>query len=121
MIFNPILPGGQVHVPLGQRHPVAGRRPPGQPGLRHGPPQLCDEQLIHQPDSGPDQPLDRGPQVGRVHAAQEARRGGGAPASRPPRRQADRADAHPGQLHQRARRGTLQAGSLQILGCRVVK
>jgi hypothetical protein len=37
------LPGGQEHLP-------AGRRPPGEPGLRHRPSELRDVELVHQPD-----------------------------------------------------------------------
>ena len=36
--------GGQVRVPDGQLDLPAGRRPPGQPRLRHRPPELCHEQ-----------------------------------------------------------------------------
>ena len=38
--------------PDGHAHLHAGRRPPGEPGLRHRPPQLRDEQQLLQPDAG---------------------------------------------------------------------
>merc|ERR1711974_323273 len=45
--------GGQVHAPKWQEPDPAGRGPPGQPGLRHGPPQLCHVCLLLQPGSRP--------------------------------------------------------------------
>jgi voltage-gated potassium channel Kch len=44
--------GGHVHLPRRPQHLHAGRRPAGEPGLRHGPPQLRDEQQLRQPDAG---------------------------------------------------------------------
>ena len=44
--------GGHVHLPRRQQHLRPGRRPPGEPGLRHRPPQLRDEQQLRQPDAG---------------------------------------------------------------------
>jgi S-adenosylhomocysteine hydrolase len=57
--------GGDAEIPLGGNqtpgpphldkeepvHPDAGGRPPGQSGLRHRPPELCDEQQLLQPDA----------------------------------------------------------------------
>jgi len=49
-------PGRRVHLSRRAHDISSGGRAPGQPGVRHRPPQLCDEQLIHQPDPGPDRP-----------------------------------------------------------------
>ena len=46
--------GGHVHLPRRPQHLHPGRRPPGEPGLRHRPSQLRDEQQLLQPDAGPD-------------------------------------------------------------------
>ena len=51
----------------------------------------------------------------RVRAAQAARREGGPPAPRRPRREAHRAHARAGRLHRRAGRGPLQARPLPLL------
>ena len=40
-----------------QRDLPAGRRPPGEPGLRHRPPELRDVELVLQPDAGADRPV----------------------------------------------------------------
>ena len=42
--------GRSVHLPGRQAHHAARPRPPGEPGLRHRPPQLRDVELVHQPD-----------------------------------------------------------------------
>ena len=48
----------QVHVPERQQHLRAGRRPAGESGLRHRPPELCHEQQLLQPDAGAARPLE---------------------------------------------------------------
>ena len=50
--------GGQIHVPGRQQPLHARRRPPGQPRLRHRPPELRHVQLVHQPDARPNRPLE---------------------------------------------------------------
>ena len=45
------------HLPRRQAHHPAGRGPPGEPRLRHRPPELRDVQQLHQPDAGPDRAL----------------------------------------------------------------
>ena len=47
-------PGGPLLVEERAPHHHSGRGPAGQPGLCHGPPQLRDEQLLHQPGAGAD-------------------------------------------------------------------
>ena len=47
-----------VHFPRRQQHLRAGGRPAGQPGLRHRPSQLRDEQQLLQPDAGAARPLE---------------------------------------------------------------
>ena len=65
------------HITLAQRQPdhPAGGRPSGEPGLRHRPPQLRDEQLLHQPGAGSDRAVHQGQRVrqGGVRAAQAPR------------------------------------------------
>ena len=47
-------PGGPRDLPGRQAHHPAGQGPPGEPGLRHRPPELRDVQLLRQPDHRPD-------------------------------------------------------------------
>ena len=79
--------------PRRPQHLHAGRRPPGEPGLRHRPSQLRDEQQLLQPDAGAARPVEeQGRLQGRrLHAAEEARRGSRAAAPRKDRREADHA------------------------------
>jgi adenosylhomocysteinase len=42
----------------------AGRRPPGEPRLRHRPPELRDVEQLHQPGAGPDRPVE---EQGELH------------------------------------------------------
>ena len=59
--------------PDGHAHLSAGRGPPGEPGLRHGPPVLRDVQLLHQPVPGADGALARETAQGRgLHAARSS-------------------------------------------------
>jgi adenosylhomocysteinase len=46
--------GGPRRLPGRQAHHPAGRGPPGEPGLRHGPPVLCHELVVRQPDDRAD-------------------------------------------------------------------
>ena len=50
--------GGHVHLPRRPQHLRAGRRPPGEPGLRHRPSELRDEQQLRQPDAGAARPVE---------------------------------------------------------------
>ncbi len=63
--------GGPHHLPGQQAHHPAGRGPPGEPGLRHRPPQLRDELFVRQPGAGAGGDLRQPEQVqaGRLHAA----------------------------------------------------
>ncbi|MEN9862173.1 MAG: hypothetical protein RLZZ515_2655, partial [Cyanobacteriota bacterium] len=54
-----VLPSGNRIILLEQDHP-AGRGPSGEPGLRHRPPQLRDEQLLHQPGVGSNRAVHQG-------------------------------------------------------------
>src|SRR5690606_16878690 len=95
----------------------AGRGPPGEPGLRHRPPELRDVQLVLQPDPGPDRPVgQQGPlRAQGLHAAQAAGRGSGAPAPGEDRREADETHPGTGRLHRRAGGGSVQARALPLL------
>ena len=77
-----------------QQHLPAGRRPPGEPRLRHRPPQLRDEQQLLQPDAGAARPVEeQGHLQGRrLHAAQEAGRRSRPAAPGKDRREADHLD-----------------------------
>ncbi len=44
--------------PDGHEHLRAGRGAAGEPGLRHGPSELCDEQQLCQPDAGAARPVE---------------------------------------------------------------
>ena len=93
------LPGRPPH------HPAVGR-PPGEPRQRHGPSELRDVGVVHQPDAGADRAVrqQQGRQVQEesLRAAEVARREGRAAASRQDRREAHRAARRPGRLHRRA-------------------
>ena len=43
-----------IIFPDGKRIILLAEGPPGEPGLRHRPPELRDDQQLHQPDAGPD-------------------------------------------------------------------
>lgn len=47
-------PGGSLHIEEWPSHYTASRRQTGQLGLCHGSPELCYEQLLHQPSAGTD-------------------------------------------------------------------
>ena len=87
--------GRRDRVPRRQAHHPAVRRPPGESRQRHGPSELRDVGVVHQPDAGADRAVDQSRQVREegLHAAQAPRREGRAAASRQDRRQADQAVA----------------------------
>jgi hypothetical protein len=95
--------------PDGKRDDPARRGPPGEPGLRHGPPELRDERELHQPDDRPDRPVGE-PQAngkyekGNVYTPAEGagREGRAATTWRAARREADEAFEEAGRLHRRA-------------------
>jgi adenosylhomocysteinase len=102
----------------GQAHHHAGQGPPGEPGLRHRPPELCDELELRQPDPGPGGTV-RAPGALRrrpgLCAAQAPRREGRAPAADDAERRADRAERCPGRLHRRGQGRSVQGRQLPVL------
>ena len=109
--------GGYVHLPGWPQHLHAGRRPPGESGLRHRPSELRDEQQLLQPDAGAARSVEeQGHLQGRrLYAAEEAGRRSRAAAPGKDRREADDADQEAGRLSRRAGGGSVQAGSLPVL------
>ena len=87
--------GGPLHLRRRPLDPPAGRRPPGESGLRHGPSVVRDVQQLHEPGPGPACPLDRDGEVpaGRPLPAQASRRRGRPAAPRSAWREAHEADA----------------------------
>jgi hypothetical protein len=76
--------GRPRHLPRWQAHHPAGQGPPGEPGLRHRPPQLCDELQLRQPDHRADRAVHQERRIRRrqgLCAAQAPGRKGGAPAA----------------------------------------
>ncbi len=53
----------EVEFPDGKKIIVLAGRPPGEPGLRHGSPELRDDRQLHQPGAGPDRTVDQQGQV----------------------------------------------------------
>ena len=80
--------GRRDRVPRRQAHHPSVRRAAGQSRQRHGPSELRDVVVVHQPDAGADRAVDQSRQVPEegLHAAEAARREGGAAASRQDRR-----------------------------------
>ena len=109
--------GRPLHLPRRPLDPPAGRRPAGEPGLRHGPSVVRDVQQLHEPGPGPACPLDRDGEVsaGRPLPAQAARRRGRPVAPRAARREAHEADAQAGRVLERAGQRAVQAGLLPVL------
>ena len=109
--------GGYVHFPGRAQHLHAGRRTPGEPGMRDRPSELRDEQQLFEPDAGAARSVEEQGhlQSGRLHAAEEAGRGSGAAAPGKDRREADHADQEAGRLPGRAGGRSVQAGSLPVL------
>src|SRR5690606_39148369 len=95
----------------------AQRGAPHEPRQRHRPPELRDEQLVHQPGARPARAVDQPRRLrdGRVRAAEDPRREGGAPAPRLARCGAHRAHARAGGVHRGSRRGAVQGGPLPVL------
>ncbi|CAA9320562.1 MAG: Adenosylhomocysteinase, partial [uncultured Gemmatimonadaceae bacterium] len=93
------------------------RGAPAQPGLRHRPPELRDERVVHQPGDGADRAVRQRGQVREegVRAPQAPRREGRPPAPRQARREAHQAHRGPGRLHRRAGGGAVQAGGVPLL------
>ena len=87
--------GRRDRVPRRQAHHPAVRRPSGESRQRHGPSELRDVVVVHQPDAGADRTVDQPGQIPEegLHAAEAPRREGGAAASRQDRRQAHQAFA----------------------------
>ena len=83
----------EIEFPDGHRIILLSEGTAGQSRQRHGPSELRDERLLHQPDAGADGAVDQpeGLQERGLYAAEAARREGGAAASRQGRRQADQA------------------------------
>ncbi len=100
--------------PFGHR---AVRGPAAEPGQRHRPPVVRDEQQLRQPDDRPDRAVDQERRVRQrgVPPAQAPRREGGPHPRRGARRKPDQADQGPGRIPRRRRRGPVQAGPLPLL------
>ena len=83
----------EIEFPDGKRIILLVRGPAREPRQRHGPPELRDVLLLHQPDAGADRAVHQPGQVREegLHAAQAPRREGRAPAPRQDRRQAHQA------------------------------
>ena len=114
--------GGPVPVPGRAHHFPPGRGTAGESGLRHRPPQLRDEQQLLQPDAGADRLVEESRQVsaGRVHAAQEAGRRSGAPASGEDRREIDYFVGETGGIPGRVGGRAVQGGALPVLSVKLV-
>ena len=102
----------EQHQAAGRRDPISRRpshpsslgRPAGQSRQRHGPSELRDVVVVHQPDAGADRAVDQSGQIPEqgLCAAEDARRESGAAASRQDRREADQAVRQAIDLYQRA-------------------
>ncbi|CAA9344762.1 MAG: Adenosylhomocysteinase, partial [uncultured Gemmatimonadaceae bacterium] len=88
-----------------------------QPRLRHRPPELRDERVVHQPGDGADRALRQRGQVRAqgVRAPQAPRREGRAAAPRQAGREAHPAHPRPGRLHRRPGGRAVQAGDVPLL------
>ena len=102
--------GRRDRVPGRQAHHPAVRRPAGEPRQCHGPSELRDVVVVHQPDAGADRVVDQPEEVREegLHAAEASRREGRAAASRQDRRQADEIVGQAGDLYRRPRRRPVQ-------------
>src|SRR5438067_1881259 len=109
--------GRRDRVPGRQAHHPALRRPAGESRQRHGASELRHVELLHQSNAGADRALHPSGQVRKkgLHAAQAARREGGAAAPRQDRREAHAHVGKAGGLYRRAGRGTLQVRSVPVL------
>ena len=84
---------------------------------RHGPSELRDVVVIHQPDAGADRAVDPSRQIPEqvLCAAENARRESGAAASRQDRRQADETFRQAVDLYRHPGRRAVQGGSVSVL------
>ena len=91
--------------------------PPAEPRQRHGPPELRDVELVHEPDDRPGRAVHEERRVREegLRAAEAPGREGRPPAPRRARRAAHRALARAGRLHRRAGRGPVQERALPLL------
>ena len=107
-----------IIFPDGKRIILLAEGPPRESRLRHGPPELCDEQLLREPDHRPDRAVRAQGQLRRrpgLCAAQAPGREGRPPAADHAERAADRADRGAGRLHRRQQGRPVQAGHLPLL------
>ncbi len=109
--------GRPVDLPRRAFDPGALRRAAAQPGQRHRPPVVRDEQLVHQPGAGSDRAVHqaRGVPDRGVHPAQGAGRRGGPAAPGRAGREADHAVVRSGRLPRRRGRRPLQGGLVPLL------
>ena len=109
--------GGRGGIPRRQAHHSSVGRPAGEPGQCHGPSQLCDERLLHQPDAGADRAVRQSGQVPEegLYPAQAAGRESRPSASGQDRRAADRAERQAVRVYHYPETGSLQAGHLPLL------
>ena len=109
--------GRQVGLPRRPRDHHALRGAPAEPRQRDGPPELRDEQLVHEPDDRPDRAVheERRVREAGLRAAEAPRREGRPPAPRRARREADEAERRAGRLHRRAGRRPVQGRPLPVL------
>ncbi len=109
-----------IILPERQSHHSAGRRTPGEPGLRNRPPELCHVQFVHQPGAGADGDFLQPRQIPErsLRTAEASGRRSGATASRQDRCQVDPAHARAGRLHRRRCEWPLQARGIPLLSWR---
>ncbi len=104
----------KIRRPLGD-HP--GRRPSGEPGLRHRSSELRHVRLLHQPGAGPDRAVhpDRGVPGGCVRATPPLGREGGPAAPGQVGGQADRPERAPGRVPGRGPGRPVQVRPVPVL------
>ncbi|CAA9401918.1 MAG: Adenosylhomocysteinase, partial [uncultured Ramlibacter sp.] len=110
--------GGPRDLPGRQAHHPARQGPAGEPGLRHGPPELRDVVLVRQPDAGADRAVHQAEGIRSrqgVRAAQAPRRKGRAPAVVQAGRATDRVDRSAGRVHRREQERPVQGRYLPLL------
>src|SRR5262249_15114807 len=107
----------QVRLPQRQGDYRAGGRAAGEPGLCDRTSVVRDVEQLHEPGSRAARTVGQEREVRsrRAHAAEEARRRGGSPASRQAGGQTDEAVAKAGRLSRRRGRRTVQARALSVL------
>ena len=106
-----------VIFPDGKRIIMLAEGPPGEPGLRHRPPELRDELELREPDHRADRTVHADGEVParRVRAAEASRREGGAPAAEDAECAADRAHRRAGEVHRRFEERPVQGRPLPLL------